>query len=207
MGFSFPEAGDRRHIDDLDYDGLDNHTERKLGLDPKDNLPDPPEPAAQVPMRLEESLSSPVNPSTPVPTIEAEPLYGTATGEPYRADDFGPTRPSSSTTPSRHPRREDRTSECAAPVRCIGLRRSVRTDGGRANLLRLSTDLVLSAPKLAARYGVGGAPRGTRQDLTVQRDRRHPEPRCAFTPGGRTGRGRSGRRRSRHGRKPARRWR
>jgi len=95
---------------DSDYDGLDNHTERKLGLDPfnpdtdgdklddgmeielgldpKDNLPDPPEPAPHVPMRLDESFSAAVEPSTPVTPIEAEPLYETAAAEPYTADDF-----------------------------------------------------------------------------------------------------------------------
>ncbi len=61
--------------------------EIQLGLDPKDNLPDPPEPAPDVPMRLDESFSSPVEPSTPVTPIEAEPLYKTAAGEPHTADD------------------------------------------------------------------------------------------------------------------------
>jgi hypothetical protein len=105
---SYEEARDM--FRDSDYDGLDNHTERKLGLDPfnrdtdgdklddgveiqlgldpKDNLPDPPEPAPHVPMRLDESFSAPVGPSTPVAPIEAEPLYETAAGEPNTADDF-----------------------------------------------------------------------------------------------------------------------
>ena len=39
-------------------------------------------------MRLDESFSAPVEPSTPVTPIEAEPLYETAAGEPYTADDF-----------------------------------------------------------------------------------------------------------------------
>ena len=105
---SYEEAGDM--FRDSDYDGLDNHTERKLGLDPfnrdtdgdkledgveirlgldpKDNLPDPPAPAPHVPMRLDESFSAHVEPSTPVTPIEAEPLYDTTAGEPYTADDF-----------------------------------------------------------------------------------------------------------------------
>ena len=105
---SYEEARDM--FRDSDYDELDNYTERKLGLDPfnrdtdgdklddgveiqlgldpRDNLPDPPEPAPYVPMRLDESFSAPVEPSTPVTPIEAEPLYETAVGEPYMADDF-----------------------------------------------------------------------------------------------------------------------
>ena len=93
---------------DSDYDGLDNHTERKLGLDPfnrdtdgdrlddgveiqlgldpKGNLPDAPEPAPHVPMRLDQSFSAPLEPSTPVRPIEAEPLYEAAAS--YTADDF-----------------------------------------------------------------------------------------------------------------------
>jgi hypothetical protein len=65
---------------DTDWDGLDDYTERKIGtnpfeadtdgdgltdgfevqygLDPKDNLPDPPEPEPHVPMRLPDSLAS-----------------------------------------------------------------------------------------------------------------------------------------------------
>jgi hypothetical protein len=62
--------------------------EIQLGLDPKDNLPDPPEPAPHVPMRLDESFSAPVEPSTPVTPIEAKPLYDTAAGEPNTADEF-----------------------------------------------------------------------------------------------------------------------
>jgi hypothetical protein len=107
LDHSYEEARDM--FRDSDYDGLDNHTERQqgldpfnrdtdgdklddgleiqLGLDPKDNLPDPPEPAPHVPMRLDESFSAPVEPSTPV-TIDAEPLYETAAGEPDTADDF-----------------------------------------------------------------------------------------------------------------------
>ena len=106
---SYEEARDYL-FRDSDYDELDNYTERKLGLDPfnrdtdgdmlddgleiqlgldpKDNLPDPPEPAPYVPMRLDESFSAPVEPSTPVTPIEAEPLYETTVGEPYTADDF-----------------------------------------------------------------------------------------------------------------------
>jgi hypothetical protein len=105
---SYEDARDMFH--DSDYDGLDNHTERKLGLDPfnrdtdgdglddgmeielgldpKDNLPDPPEPAPYVPMRLDESFSAAVETSTPVTPIEAEPLYDTAAAEPYTTDDF-----------------------------------------------------------------------------------------------------------------------
>jgi hypothetical protein len=105
---SYEDARDMFH--DSDYDGLDNHTERKLGLDPfnrdtdgdklddgleielgldpKDNLPDPPEPAPHVPMRLDESFSAAVEAVTPVTPIEAEPLYETAAAEPYTSDDF-----------------------------------------------------------------------------------------------------------------------
>ena len=96
---------------DTDYDGLDNHTERKLGLDPfnrdtdgdklddgmevelgldpKDNLPDAPEPTPYVPMRLDESFSASVEPPSPVTPIVAEPQYETAAAEPYTPDDFG----------------------------------------------------------------------------------------------------------------------
>lgn len=108
---SYDEARDM--FRDSDADGLDNHTERKLGLDPfnrdtdgdqlddgleiqlgldpKDNLPDPPEPEPHVPMRLDESFSAPVEPATPltpVTPIEAETLDATAAGESYTADDF-----------------------------------------------------------------------------------------------------------------------
>jgi hypothetical protein len=100
----------REMFRDSDYDDLDNHTERKLGLDPfnrdtdgdklddgleirlgldpKDNLPDPPEPAPYVPMRLDEPVTATVEPPAPVTPIEAEPLYETAVGDPYTADDF-----------------------------------------------------------------------------------------------------------------------
>jgi hypothetical protein len=105
---SYEEARDM--FRDSDYDGLDNHTERnlgldpfnrdtdgdklddgveiELGLDPKDNLPDPPESAPRVPMRLDESFSSATEPSTPLTPIEAEPLSETAAGESYSTDDF-----------------------------------------------------------------------------------------------------------------------
>jgi hypothetical protein len=95
---------------DSDYDGLDDHTERKLGLDPfnrdtdadklddgleiqlgldpKDDLPEPPEPAAHVPMRLDESYGAATAPSAPEMPIEAEPLYETAAATPYTTDDF-----------------------------------------------------------------------------------------------------------------------
>ena len=106
---SYEEARDM--FRDSDDDGLDNHTERRLGLDPfnrdtdgdklddgmeiqlgldaNGKVADPPEPAPHVPMRLEESLSAPVEwstPLTPVTPIEAEPLYETAAVEPYTAD-------------------------------------------------------------------------------------------------------------------------
>lgn len=101
---SYEEARDM--FRDSDYDGLDNHTERKLGLDPfnrdtdgdelddgmeielgldpKDNLPDTPEPAPYVPMRLDESFSASEAPSMPVTPIDTEPLYDeAATAESY----------------------------------------------------------------------------------------------------------------------------
>jgi hypothetical protein len=105
---SYEEA--REMFRDSDSDGLDNHTERKLGLDPfnrdtdadklddglefqlgldpKDNLADPPEPAPYVPMRLDESFSAPVEPSTAATPVEAEPLYQSAAAESSSADDF-----------------------------------------------------------------------------------------------------------------------
>jgi hypothetical protein len=61
---------------DTDGDGLSDAFEVQYGLDPKDNLPDPPEPEPHVPMRLDDSLLSgaAATPVTPPPAAaEASP--------------------------------------------------------------------------------------------------------------------------------------
>ena len=85
---------------DTDYDGLDNRTERKLGLDPfdadtdhdgirdgmevelgldpKDNLPEPEAPLPRVPMRLPEPAATSA-PAPAVEPIEAEQLTAVET--------------------------------------------------------------------------------------------------------------------------------
>ena len=144
---SYEEA--REMLRDSDYDGLDNHTERKLGLDPfnrdtdgdklddgveiqlgldpKDNLADPAEATPHVPMRLDESFSAHVEPSTPMTPIEAEPLYETTAAEPYTADDSLADASVRSTTAGRHPRTGSSTcsgrrlSECGTALEAVAI--------------------------------------------------------------------------------------
>jgi hypothetical protein len=84
---------------DTDGDGLSDAFEVQYGLDPKDNLPDPPEPEPHVPMRLDDSLLSGAA-ATPVtaPAESAAAPVSVGSESPVSTPAFGSTDAGSADT-------------------------------------------------------------------------------------------------------------